>query len=106
MTRPDTSSSTRLAARLVCGLAMLVAASVALLATSCVETAECNESVTCPDDEVCYEFRCRAICESDQECADGYECLPCKPPELADTNGHCFGAEASACVAQQEEQAQ
>jgi hypothetical protein len=83
---------------------MLVAAFAALAAalllqtSACVETAECNESVTCPSGEVCYEFRCRQVCEMDDDCGDAESCEPCKPPDSVE--GRCFGADLSACIPQ------
>jgi hypothetical protein len=80
------------------GALAVLAACALLLGGSCVETAECNESVTCPSGEVCYEFECREICSSDDDCDEDESCLACKPPELADATGNCFGADRSACV--------
>ena len=66
--------------------------------SGCVETAECNESVTCPDDEVCYEYRCLGRCQSNDQCGEDEECRPCKAPDQSDGEGKCFGADQSACV--------
>lgn len=78
------------------GVSMAFAALFVLLSAGCVETAECNESVRCPDGEVCYRYVCRRRCDSDEDCPDGAACQPCEP---ASGESRCFGIEGRACVA-------
>ena len=67
-----------------------------VLAGGCVETAECNESVSCSNGRICYRFECRQICETDAQCGDGQTCRPCKEP--GSEENRCFGASVRACV--------
>ena len=86
----------RCACSIMCGL-LLVGSLLAtgLLATGCVETAECNDTVSCPDEQVCYAFTCRDVCETQQECSAAETCTPCTDDG---DEGECFGEELSACV--------
>ncbi|MFP4600018.1 MAG: hypothetical protein ACOC9W_02020 [Persicimonas sp.] len=68
--------------------------------TGCVESAECNATVRCPDDEVCYDYECRAVCESADECAASEQCAPCMPDGASGDRDHCFGSELNACIAE------
>jgi hypothetical protein len=64
----------------------------------CVDTAECNAAVTCPGDDVCYEYRCRERCETDAQCAEDQICEPCRPIAGTNDQGKCFGRDLNACV--------
>jgi hypothetical protein len=82
-----------------------VAAALALVAVlwaagGCVETAECNATVRCPDQQVCYDYECRPICESNSECDGDRQCTPCIAESGSDDQGHCFGREVNACMPQ------
>lgn len=72
------------------------------LAAGCVETAECNATVPCPDGDICYDYECRSVCEQDRECGDGTRCVACMADDAPDDQGHCFGSEARACVPDEE----
>lgn len=68
---------------------------------ACVETAECDESVGCPGDQVCFEYICRASCDQ-QECSEGFSCEACI---FADDNrivNRCIGSVGLACLPQGE----
>lgn len=65
--------------------------------TGCVRTAECNATVHCPNDQVCYQYQCHATCETSQQCASDETCAPCKPPSSSG-EGECFGQDVNACV--------
>lgn len=73
---------------------------VALLWAGCVETAECNATVRCPDQQVCYDYECRPICESASECDGDHQCVACISESGSDEQGHCFGREVNACMPQ------
>lgn len=76
--------------------AALLIACVVLAAAGCVETAECNATVDCPDSQVCFEFVCRQPCETSDECDGDETCTPCQPAGAVENR--CFGREANACV--------
>lgn len=78
--------------------ALLLVVSVIFGASACVETAECNASVTCPTGQVCYEYECRVRCESQAQCSDGQVCAPCQTIAGTHDQGKCFGADLYACV--------
>ena len=65
--------------------------------SGCVETADCNESVRCPDGQVCYRYECRRRCDEASDCGDGTSCRPCVDPETEEN--YCFGERARACLA-------
>lgn len=59
----------------------------------CVETAECDQSITCDDTtKVCFRYECKAICEEDEDCEEGASCQSCE------ANDACFGVMLRACV--------
>lgn len=80
--------------------ALIVLVAITLLG-GCVETAECNATVSCPDQQVCYEYTCREVCETQQDCAAAESCTPCMPAGTAG-EGACFGEELDACVPEDE----
>lgn len=60
----------------------------------CVETAECDQSITCDDtSKVCFRYECKQVCEEDEDCGQGESCLSCE------ANDACFGMMLRACVA-------
>ena len=79
-------------------LAVLLALVLAVVLSGCVETAECNATVSCPDQQVCYEYTCREACQAQQDCAEAQSCTPCMAEGAADDEGQCFGEDLSACV--------
>lgn len=70
---------------------------VCALAAGCVETAECNAAVSCPDEQVCYEYTCLDTCETAQECGSSQTCAPCID-EAVGGEGKCFGEDQNACI--------
>lgn len=75
-----------------------------LVAAGCVTTAECDEYVDCDDGAVCYQSRCLPECEGDDDCDEGESCVSCYPQEGDSSGpGRCFGQQANACVADDEE---
>lgn len=71
---------------------------MALACTSCVETAECDESVPCEEGRVCYDYACRTQCEDDASCGSEFQCVPCVQDDAQGTVDHCFSAQVRACV--------
>ncbi|TDP73618.1 hypothetical protein DFR33_106262 [Bradymonas sediminis] len=67
-------------------------------APACVDTAECNATVSCPGGEVCFEYECRPRCESAAQCPADQVCSPCQTISGTHDQGKCFGADLSACV--------
>ncbi|QDG49822.1 hypothetical protein FIV42_03425 [Persicimonas caeni] len=67
------------------------------LLSGCVETAECNATVSCPDEQVCYEYTCRDTCQTDAECSTAETCAPCIGGAVGG-EGKCFGEEQNACI--------
>jgi hypothetical protein len=67
-------------------------------APGCVDTAECNATVSCPKQEVCYAYTCRAICETQSQCSDGEACRSCMDGATGGDDGECFGEDLQACV--------
>ena len=83
------------------GVAIVTAALLWVVGAGCVETADCNESVRCPDGEICYRYECRPRCRSDENCGEAASCRPCVEPETEENR--CFGEQARACVREDQE---
>ena len=84
--------------RYVAAALLVCMACAGLALVGCVETAECNATVDCPGDEVCYEFTCRLPCEKDDDCEAEQACLACQPSGAAEDVDKCFGDDRKACV--------
>lgn len=95
--RGDVERGRRLRAWLA--IALLVGSTVA---SGCVETAECNATVRCPGEQICYDFECRLVCEAEADCEHDERCAACIPDDASDDQGHCFGVEERACVPEEE----
>jgi hypothetical protein len=80
---------------------LLVAVALALCAGGCVQTAECDATVPCPDGERCYDYECHTICADDTECGGGAVCLPCQQDDSEGTVDHCFEATDNVCVVEE-----
>ena len=77
--------------------AAAVAAMVLLLlpGPGCVETAECDETVPCEGDALCYDYVCRPRCGAGGSCAGPDEvCTPCEEEAARGQINHCREDEA------------
>lgn len=83
----------RFVGALLCVVMLLV-----MGASGCVDTAECNASVTCPAGKVCYEYECHIRCESSAQCGEEQVCAPCQTISGTHDQGKCFGADLKACI--------
>jgi hypothetical protein len=66
--------------------------------TGCVQTAECNASVRCPDGEVCFDYVCRQRCQADRDCANSQACISCDDRQGERGQNVCFGQSVRACI--------
>ena len=76
-------------------LAICILALTAGISTlpACVDSSECDQSSPCESDaEVCFDYICRPICESNEQCGEQMVCTSC---ELENS---CYGRTESACV--------
>tara|TARA_B100000686_G_C16396309_1_gene764987 strand:- start:94 stop:429 length:336 start_codon:yes stop_codon:yes gene_type:complete len=70
---------------------------LALSRLGCVETAECDQSITCDDSsKVCFRYECKQVCAYDEDCNEGESCQSCE------ANDACFGMMLRACVADEQ----
>lgn len=79
-------------------LALFLLLGPGLAAMGCVETAECDLYVGCPEDRVCYQSQCLPRCSDDGDCSGDEVCSPCETGDDDDDNGRCPGDEGRACV--------
>ncbi len=70
---------------------------VAVGLISCVETAECDETILCPDGQTCFELVCEDDCESNMDCGDGEVCTPCVLDDGTGVTDRCFDRGESVC---------
>ncbi len=62
-------------------------------ATSCVETAECDQTSPCREDgTICFDYECLDVCEEDTDCDANEQCASCLAQDA------CFGQSSRACV--------
>ena len=76
-------------------LAICILALSASISTSpaCVATAECDQSSPCESDaEICFDYICRPICSSNDDCDAQLVCISCE------VENSCYGRTESACV--------
>ena len=75
---------------------------VATALTGCVTTAQCDEFVDCPGDEVCFQSECKQRCGAQERCADDESCLPCyEEGDDRSGAGRCLGVDDHVCVSDQ-----
>ena len=78
------------------GLRTLAIGGVLLFSlSSCVRTAECDDSLASANGSICYDYECQAPCEGDDECDAGLRCTPCE----VDGRDRCIGSYAAATKA-------
>lgn len=83
------------------GKCIVVSAAVMMLGlipAGCVETAECDEDVRCPDGQICYELVCRVRCASTDDCSENQACFPCEEDDGTSIIDHCFQRRGNACL--------
>lgn len=68
---------------------------------SCVETAECDETVACTDGKVCYDLKCQNACSDGSDCRETETCEPCLENFGAGISDHCFTDSRLACIVQE-----
>jgi len=79
-------------------LSKLVALLLFAAQPGCVETAECDETVSCESGRVCYDYTCRLTCQADSDCRSDESCLPCAQDDVNASQDHCFGRTINACI--------
>ena len=88
--------------RIAIGCRAVAVAFLMLLSTAalaCVQTAQCDDAVSCGFGEVCYLSRCYPVCNEEGDCNDDQRCAPCYlEGEDSAGDGRCEGANAAACV--------
>lgn len=67
------------------------------LIAACVETLECDESIGCPDGQLCFKNACLIVCNDETPCEVG-TCEPCIVEMDGSVVNRCTGREGSVCV--------
>lgn len=63
----------------------------------CVETAQCDEYVGCPEGQACYQHRCLQRCDGGEQCPSDLECRVCTE-EQEEGGARCPEGEVRVCM--------